>query len=140
MNFNWRSPVLPRIAMLAATIFLFAFFLASGNSFFVALIFLGASAYQAKLLIEYLDRSHHNIAAFLDSIQFDDLSYSFKTQSDDPSVMRLHRELNEALSKLRSARSEKDSEFLFYRNIVMHVGIGLIIFKENGKKIGRAHV
>jgi len=119
--------------MLAATIFLFAFFLASGNSFFVALIFLGASAYQAKLLIEYLDRSHHNIAAFLDSIQFDDLSYSFKTQSDDPSVMRLHRELNEALSKLRSARSEKDSEFLFYRNIVMHVGIGLIIFKENGK-------
>lgn len=133
MNFNWRSPVLPRIAMLAATIFLFAFFLASGNSFFVALIFLGASAYQAKLLIEYLDRSHHNIAAFLDSIQFDDLSYSFKTQSDDPSVMRLHRELNEALSKLRSARSEKDSEFLFYRNIVMHVGIGLIIFKENGK-------
>ena len=133
MNFNWRSPVLPRIAMLAASIFLFAFFLSSGNSFFVALIFFGASAYQAKLLIEYLDRSHHNIADFLDSIQFDDLSYSFKTQSDDPSVMRLHRELNEALSKLRSARSEKDSEFLFYRNIVMHVGIGLIIFKENGK-------
>ena len=133
MNFNWRSPVLPRIAMLAASIFLFAFFLSSGDSFLVALIFLGASAYQAKQLIEYLDRSHHNIADFLDSIQFDDLSYSFKTQSDDPSVMRLHRELNEALSKLRSARSEKDSEFLFYRNIVMHVGIGLIIFKENGK-------
>ena len=133
MQFNWRSPVLPRIALLAATLFLFAVFFGSERNYFVGLIFLAISVYQVKLLIDYLDRSNDNIADFLDSIQFDDLSYSFKTKSDDPRVVRLHRELNEALSKLRSARSEKDSEFLFYRNIVMHVGIGLIIFKENGK-------
>ncbi|HYF69217.1 MAG TPA: ATP-binding protein [Ohtaekwangia sp.] len=35
--------------------------------------------------------------------------------------------------KLRVARREKDSESLFFKNIVMHVGIGLIVFKENGK-------
>lgn len=132
MEFNWRSPVLPRVALLSATTILFAFFLRDGNVFY-SLIFLAISVYQVKLLIEYLDRSHQSIAAFLDSIQFDDLSYSFKTQSDDPIVMRLHRELNEALSRLRSARFEKDSEFLFYRNIVMHVGIGLIVFRESGK-------
>lgn len=132
MGFNWRSPVLPRIALLTASIFLFAFFF-SKNEFLSGLIFLGLSAYQVKLLIEYLDRSNTNIASFLDSIQFDDLSYSFKTRSDDPIVVRLHKELNEALVKLRNARREKDSEFLFFRNIVMHVGIGLIVFKENGK-------
>ncbi|HEY9006403.1 MAG TPA: ATP-binding protein, partial [Ohtaekwangia sp.] len=69
---------------------------------------------------------------FLDSVKFDDLSYSFKTESDDPAVRRLHQELNEALLKLRSSRSEKDSESLFFKNIVMHVGIGLIVFKEDG--------
>jgi two-component system, NtrC family, nitrogen regulation sensor histidine kinase NtrY len=132
-DFNWRSPVLPRIAFLAATIFLFAFFLFQRGEWVYSLIFFGVSVFQIKLLIDYLDRSHHNIAEFLDSIKFDDLSFSFKTASDDPAVVRLHRELNEALSKLRTARSEKDSEFLFYRNIVMHVGIGLIIFRENGK-------
>lgn len=132
MGFNWRSPVVPRVAMMAATIFLFCFFTFSGNEWIYALFFLGISLYQIKLLIEYLDRSNANIASFLDSISFDDLSYSFKTQSDDPVVQRLHRELNEAMSKLRSARREKDSEFLFFKNIVMHVGIGLIIFKENG--------
>lgn len=132
MEFNWRSPILPRIAMLSVTIFLFAFFIAKENVLY-ALIFLAVSAFQVKLLIEYLDRSHHSIATFLDSIQFDDLSYSFKTRSDDPIVVRLHQELNEALLKLRSARSEKNSEFLFYRNIVMHVGIGLIVFRESGK-------
>ena len=132
MGFNWRSPVVPRVVMMAATIFLFCFFAFSGREWIYALFFLAVSAYQVKLLIEYLDRSNENIASFLDSIRFDDLSYSFKTQSDDPVVQRLHRELNEAMQKLRVARSEKDSESLFFKNIVMHVGIGLIVFRENG--------
>jgi two-component system, NtrC family, nitrogen regulation sensor histidine kinase NtrY len=132
-DFNWRSPVMPRIAILTATIFLFCFFLFSEGDWVYAILFFGVSVYQVKLLIEYLDRSNQNIASFLDSISFDDLSYSFKTQSDDPAVQRLHRELNEAMLKLRNARREKDSDFLFFKNIVMHVGIGLIIFKEDGK-------
>ena len=133
MHFNWKSPVLPRVAFLAASLFLFAFFAFSRGDWFFSLVFLGISIYQVKLLIEYLDRSNENIASFLDSIQFDDLSYSFKTESNDPAVRRLHLELNEAMLKLRNSRREKDSEFLFFKNIVMHVGIGLIIFKEDGK-------
>lgn len=124
---------MPRVAILSATIFLFAFFAFSTGDWFYAIVFFGLSVYQIKLLIEYLDRSHENIASFLDSIRFDDLSYSFKTESDDPVVQRLHKELNEAMLKLRNSRREKDSEFLFFKNIVMHVGIGLIIFKEDGK-------
>ncbi|MBT1704136.1 sensor histidine kinase [Chryseosolibacter indicus] len=132
-GFNWRSPVIPRVAMLTSTVFLFCFFLFSERSWIYSLLFLAVSIYQIKLLVEYLDRSNTNIASFLDSISFDDLSYSFKTESDDPAVQRLHRELNEAMMKLRNSRREKDSEFLFFKNIVMHVGIGLIIFKEDGK-------
>lgn len=123
----------PRVAFLAASIFLFAFFFFSQGDWVYAVIFFALSGLQVKLLIEYLDRSNQNIATFLDSIQFDDLSYSFKTQSDDPAVVRLHKELNEALLKLRMARSQKDSEFLFFRNIVMHVGIGLIVYNQNGR-------
>ncbi len=132
MGFNWRSHVFPRVAFLAASIFLFAFFLLSKGAWFYAMLFLGLSAFQVKLLIEYLDRSNENIASFLDSIQFDDLSYQFKTASSDPAVKRLHKELNEVLWKLRQSRREKDSEYLFFKNIVMHVGIGLMVFKENG--------
>src|SRR5436190_2661195 len=133
MDFNWRSPVMPRVAILAATIFLFCFFAVSKGDWIYAILFFIVSLYQIKLLIEYLDRSNVNIASFLDSISFDDLSYSFKTESDDPVVQALHKELNEAMLKLRNSRREKDSEFLFFKNIVMHVGIGLIIFKEDGK-------
>ena len=132
MGFNWRSPVVPRVAFLAASIFLFSFFTFSSGDWIYAMVFFGLSVYQVKLLIEHLDRSNENIASFLDSIQFDDLSYSFKTASNDPAVKRLHQELNEAMLKLRNSRREKDSEFLFFRNIVMHVAIGLIVFKEDG--------
>lgn len=131
-DFNWRSPVMPRVAILAATIFLFCLFMFSNDWIFAALFFV-LSVYQVRQLIEHLDRSHANIASFLDSIRFDDLSYSFKTESNDPVVQRLHRELNEAMTRLRNSRREKDSEFLFFKNIVMHVGIGLIIFREDGK-------
>lgn len=133
MGFNFRSPVVPRVVMMAATIFLFCFFAFSQGEWMYALFFLAISVYQIRLLIEYLDRSNENIASFLNSIRFDDFSYSFKTQSDDPVVQRLHRELNEAMQKLRGARRERDSEFQFFKNIVMHVGIGLIIFRENGQ-------
>jgi len=131
-DFNWRSPVMPRVAILAATIFLFALFLFLQDWIF-SVLFLLLSVYLLKHLIEHLDRSNENIASFLDSISFDDLSYSFKTDSTDPGVQRLHRELNAAMLKLRNSRREKDSEFLFFKNIVMHVGIGLIIFREDGK-------
>jgi len=81
------------------------------------------------------DHSNKDLASFFDSIKFDDLSASFKTDSKDAGVQRLHHELNEAITKLRNSRQEKDSEYLFYKNIVMHVGIGLIIFKEDTGKI-----
>jgi nitrogen fixation/metabolism regulation signal transduction histidine kinase len=116
-----------------ASIFLFSFFAFSRGDWVYALIFFGLSMYQVKQLVAHLERSNQNIASFLDSIKFDDLSYSFKTESDDPAVKRLHLELNEAMLKLRSSRREKDSEYLFFKNIVMHVGIGLLVFKEDGK-------
>ncbi len=133
MEFNWKSPLVPRVAFLAASIFLFSFFAFSKGDWIVSLVFLALSAYQVKLLIDYLDRSNGNVAGFIDSIKFDDLTYSFKTEIDDPAVRRLHHELNEAMTNMRNTRREKDSEFLFFKNIVMHVGIGLLVFKEDGK-------
>jgi two-component system, NtrC family, nitrogen regulation sensor histidine kinase NtrY len=135
MDFNWKSPAVPRVAILAFSLLLFGYFLFEQNSYLLALVFLVVSIFQVKQLITFFDTENKSIASFLDSIRFDDLSSSFKTESKDPVVQRLHRELNDAITKLRLSRQEKDSEFLFYKNIVMHVGIGLIIFKEDNGKV-----
>lgn len=135
MDFNWKSPVVPRVAILAFSILLFGFLLFSKQQYVVSFILLAAIAFQVQQLIKIIESSNHDMASFLDAIKFDDLSSSFKTESKDPSIQRLHQEMNEALSKLRYSRQERDSEYLFYKNIVMHVGIGLIIFKEDTGKI-----
>lgn len=135
MGFNWKSPVLPRVAILAFSILLFGFLLFSKQEYVISFILLAVIAFQVQQLIKIIESSNQDMASFLDSIKFDDLSSAFKTDSKDPDIQRLHQEMNEALSKLRYSRQERDSEYLFYKNIVMHVGIGLIIFKEDTGKI-----
>jgi two-component system nitrogen regulation sensor histidine kinase NtrY len=133
MDFNWRSPFVTRVGILVATIVVFAFMLAGSDRNFILIIaLLGAIVFQVAKLLQIVETSNTNIASFLDSIRFDDLSQSFKTESNDPSVQRLHTELNEALAKLRTTRKEKDSEYQFFKNIVQHAAIGLLTFKKDG--------
>jgi two-component system nitrogen regulation sensor histidine kinase NtrY len=132
MDFNWRSPVVTRVAILAATITAFAFAAVNKSNFVLIIFLVGAVMVQLSQLIKFVEQSNENVSSFLDSIRFDDLSSSFKTDSRDPSAQRLHRELNEALAKLRSTRTERDSEYQFFKNIVQHVGIGLLTFKKDG--------
>jgi len=133
MDFNWRSPLVTRVAILVATIVIFAFMVAgSDRNFLLIIALLGAIAFQVTKLLQIVETSNTNIASFLDAIRFDDLSQSFKTESNDPSVQKLHTELNEALAKLRTSRKEKDSEYQFFKNIVQHAAIGLLTFKKDG--------
>jgi two-component system nitrogen regulation sensor histidine kinase NtrY len=131
---NWRSPLVTRVGILVATIFVFVYAV-DGTGIVNLIIKLGlvfAIFFQVVQLIKSVEKSNENISSFLDAIRFDDLSSSFKTDSQDPSIQRLHKELNEALSKLRTSRKEKDSEYQFFKNIVQHVGIGLLTFKKDG--------
>lgn len=133
MGFNWRSPILPRIALLAISILAFAFLFFISREWLVGIIMLAVCLYQIKLLVELIDRSAPDVTSFTDSVQFDDLSYSFKTNSKDPLIQRLNNKLNDIVTRLRSSRSERDSEFLFFKNIISHVAIGLVVFGEDGK-------
>lgn len=133
MDFNWRSPLVTRVGILVFTIVVFAFLLTADNrSYLLILALLGAIGFQVSKLIKTLEISNENVASFLDSVRFDDLSQSFKTDSNDPSIQRLHKELNEALAGLRVSRKERDSEYQFFKNIVQHVAIGLLTFKKDG--------
>ena len=92
MVFNWRSPILPRIALLAITAFLFGVFTQKGDALY-AVIFLVVTFFQVKLLIQFMEHSNQNITMFLDNLQLDDTTYTFKIESDDPQVMHLQQQL-----------------------------------------------
>lgn len=133
MDFNWKSPVVPRVAILSATILALGYFIFGSQDWIFAALFILLAAFQLKHLVDELDRSHRNMHDFLDSIQFDDLSSTFKTNSSDVAIQQLHKRLNEIVYSLRNNRKEKDADLLFFKNIVTHVGIGLLAFRENGQ-------
>lgn len=132
MGFNLRSPLVTRIAILVATVFAMAYAVADSFNIIITLALAGATLFQISHLIKEFEESTDNLASFLDGIRFDDLSSSFKTDSNDPAVKRLHNELNEAIQHLKTSRSERDSEYQFFKNIVQHVGIGLLTFTKDG--------
>jgi two-component system, NtrC family, nitrogen regulation sensor histidine kinase NtrY len=132
MDFNWRSPVFTRVAILVATVFAFAYVTVDKGNVLLIIALLVAILFQVSHLIKQADRPNVDVGSFLKDIRFDDLSSSFKTENADPNVQRLQRELNDALIKLRVSRNERDSEYQFFKNIVQHVGIGLLTFKKDG--------
>jgi two-component system, NtrC family, nitrogen regulation sensor histidine kinase NtrY len=132
MEFNWRSPLVTRIAILVFTIVAFAFIIVDKDrSFFLLAGLLIAIGFQVQQLIKIMETASPT-APSMDAIQFDEVSASFKTTSGDATVQKLHREMNEALNKVRQSRKEKDSEHQFFKNIVQHVGMGLLTFKRDG--------
>ncbi len=132
MEFNWRSPLVTRIAILVFTSIALAFVLdGKDTSILLAIGLLVAIGFQVLQLIKIAEHPTTPTESPIHSIRFDDLSSSFKTDRTDPASLQLQREMNEALNKQRQTKKEKDSEYQFFKNIVQHVGIGILTFKKD---------
>src|SRR5690606_12476923 len=84
MDFDWRSPVIRRVVFLAASVLALGYFALGRQEFIPAIAFLLVSLYQAKLLVELYDRPQKDLGKLLDSVEFDDLTYSFRSDNEDP--------------------------------------------------------
>ncbi|GIL23629.1 MAG: histidine kinase [Bacteroidota bacterium] len=133
MDSKKHSPLVTRIAILVATIVMFAFLVSANNrSYILILALLGAIIFQVKLLLKEVEGHDVPLGSIFDSIRFDEITQTFKSDTNSDTVQKLQGELNDALTKLKQARKEKDSEYQFFKNIVQHVGIGLLTFKRDG--------
>lgn len=133
MEFNWRSPIVTRIAILVFTIFAFVFVLQDKDrSFILLLALLGAIGFQVMQLVKIMEGPMVKIDSPIDQIRFDEVTTTFKTDSKEEAVLKVQKEMNDAFNKVKVARKEKDSEYQFFKNIVQHVGIGILTFKKDG--------
>jgi nitrogen fixation/metabolism regulation signal transduction histidine kinase len=131
MDFNWRSPMFTRLAILATTVFALGFVLAKDFNFAVIIALLVAVAFQGKQLLEILE-PNAGTSFSSDKVKFDETSQTFKSESVDESTKQFCVYLNDSINKLKNSRKEKDSEHQFFKNIVQHVGIGILTFDEEG--------
>lgn len=138
MEPNWRSPLMTRLLIFTGTVFLFGFLLAQNVSFYILAALIIALAFQLIRLgqvFQGVSGGNENIITGvpdLSAINFDEASQTFKTNSNEKDAYQHCKKLNEALTASKLTRRERDSDYQFFRNIVQHVGIGLLTFKKDG--------
>ena len=127
-----------RLLILASTVFVFGILVANNSSGFLLAALIIALAFQFIRLGHILKEHSENPFAVpgqpldLSAINFDDTSQTFKTNSNDQQVYQYCKKLNEAMAASRQTRRDRDSDYQFFRNIVQHVGIGLLTFQKDG--------
>ena len=134
MAFNsFNSQVILRITAIVVTgILLYTQW--SGNVYlFGILLFSFLLFAQIVALVRYLNKSNEEIKSFFDSIKYDDLDQSFTTMGNSEAANRLNEEFNKVINQFKEIRREKEADFQYMRNIVQHVGIGLITFNKAGE-------
>ena len=128
-----KKALLIRIGLLILTIFAFVKLIQDDGFIVTILLIFFLLGIQVISLIKYLNKTQEEFINFLKLIEFDDLSHQYSTDLKDEDENRLNREFNKILQKLRSVHKEREAEFQYLKNIVQHVGIGLITFNKNGE-------
>src|SRR5262245_31008293 len=130
MDINWRHPLMTRVLIFMVSVFCFAWVLAKDSSWIVVVFIALAVAFQ---VIRFGQLSGEEPlpggGVDLSSVAFDEQSQSFKTSSLDPSLNAFTTRLNDTYNATKQQRRDRDSDYQFFRNIVQHVGIGLLTFK-----------
>lgn len=129
---NTRIAVLLRVGLLTLTIFLLAYLIFNDGFFITELVLFVLLGLQVISMIKTLEKNNQELVGFLESIRHDDIGHTYKTDFQNQDTNNLNSELNKALKDLRKVRSEKEADYQYLKNIVQHIGIGLITFDREG--------
>ncbi|CAN5351452.1 sensor histidine kinase [soil metagenome] len=135
MEINWRSPLMTRLLIFSGTVFLFGFILVRDTNIIIKLALGVAVGFQLlRFSHVWKEIETPSAAAPIDfsSINFDEVTQTFKSTSKDPHIVAECARMTEAFKVTRQSKAERDSDYQFFRNIVQHVGIGLLTFKKDG--------
>ncbi len=130
---SFQNVFLFRIGLLLLTTFLCAQQLFSSGFILNILVLFGLIVFQVILLRTYYEKTQKQTLDFLEGIKNGDFSTQYNTEVEDEYQARLNKSFNQVLNRIKELRSTKDGEHQYLKNIVQHVGIGLITFDGSGK-------
>ncbi|WKK79066.2 sensor histidine kinase [Marivirga arenosa] len=129
MTFN--NPLLKRfiirLLLISITIFVWAFVSVDGGSVFLGLVFFVLVIIQGRAFFKEQARNEISIIRFLEQIKQADLPNESTEENE-----LLRTQFNSILNSIRERQKEKEEEYQYFRNIVQHVGIGIITFNKTG--------
>jgi nitrogen fixation/metabolism regulation signal transduction histidine kinase len=129
MTFN--NPLLKkfliRLILLILTIFIWAIVSVHNNSFFLGLVFLVLIVVQARAFFKEQAANEMSINRFLEQLKNNEIDFEPVEKNEDLKV-----QFKAIISTIKERQKEKEAEYQYFRNIVQHVGIGIITFNKSG--------
>jgi nitrogen fixation/metabolism regulation signal transduction histidine kinase len=129
---NFRFNVFARICGISLTILNFSYLLNKSGYGFTSFGMLVLIILQIYSLIKHVENTNREVVNFLNAIQYDDFSNSYKLSIEGESFKALNEAFNNVLEKFREIRAEKEAHHQYLKTIIHHVGIGIISFDRNG--------
>ncbi|ADR21836.1 histidine kinase [Marivirga tractuosa] len=130
MTFN--NPLLKRflirLVLLTLTIFVWAIVVVHNESTFLGLIFLVLTGVQLRSFFKEQAANEISINRFLEQLKNKEIDFEPEEKNEE-----LKQQYKSIISTIKDRQKEKEAEYQYFRNIVQHVGIGIITFNKSGE-------
>ncbi len=119
-----------RILFLTISLFA-ASYLFLGNNIIFSVIIIVTIIYQVYALIRFINKSNQELAQFILSVRYRDFSQYFN--ENEPSVKELRKAFNQLNQTFKQLNIEKETQYLYLKNILELVNTGIISYDSNGE-------
>jgi nitrogen fixation/metabolism regulation signal transduction histidine kinase len=129
MTFN--NPLLKkfllRLILLTLTIFVWAIVTVHNESTFLGILFIALIIIQARAFFKEQAANEISINQFLEQLKNNEIDFEPEEENE-----KLRGQYAAIINTIKSRQKEKEAEYQYFRNIVQHVGIGIITFNKSG--------
>lgn len=124
--------IIVQVLLLSATVYLVFWSLNQDYLKFTVFGFAGISLLQISLIIYSVTKNNKNINAFLNGFIINDDIPKFKNTYQEKSFINIRDNLDRISESYKKVKYEKESEHHFLKNIIEHIGTGILAFEESG--------
>ncbi|WP_185094451.1 sensor histidine kinase [Marivirga tractuosa] len=110
------------------TIFVWAIVVVHNESTFLGLIFLVLTGVQLRSFFKEQAANEISINRFLEQLKNKEIDFEPEEKNEE-----LKQQYKSIISTIKDRQKEKEAEYQYFRNIVQHVGIGIITFNKSGE-------
>lgn len=132
MHKRFRFQIVLRVGSLIAAALLLAYLIGWTQLYEVAVLVSFLIVYLVVNLIHYVEKVTRDLTRFLESVRYADFSQGFTSEGRGPLFIRLRDAFEEVTSEFRRIRAEKEEQVRYLENVVQHLGIALISYREDG--------
>ena len=87
---------------------------------------------QIYALLRVLERPQRDMIRFFQAVEFSDFSQTFSVPRRDRSSESLRGAFNRVIQAFQKTRSENESHSRYFQTVIQHIGIGILVFKQDG--------